>query len=306
MNHRRDNRTSTDQRDLAAFRLQGVEEPPVMAQEEVCPIIKQYFDYLEHSLTCQGEQADIYQLRAMLLEIYQLLRSAKSQLREDGYLRLLDRLTAIYAKGLRVENDRAYAVTAADFAQILKSISQDFQDYDYHPSVSLLLHYMDKLFKTREASWLEVYEHLLSMPDSIHFMHRLKTEHLNDISCWIEEGVDNLYTLLDEQREVIEIQDQAIGELEQRLGRLQARLRRIRNPALSSVIEIETARQRQEIRALDKQRGRLLKERCAKLGIAELLETNIREFSDRLANIHRSTLLKLVWDNPHFCLKQTS
>ncbi len=299
MNQRPDTNSTADYQDLTAFRLQTVNQLPVMGQEEVCPIIKLYFDYLEHSLTNHGEKADINLLRKMLSEISQLLRSSKSRLQEDGYLRLLDRLTAIYAKGLQVENNRAYTVTAAKFAHILKSVSHEFQDYDYHPSVSLLLHYMDKLFKAREASWLEVYEHLLSMPDSIHFMRQLKREHLNDINRWIEEGVDNLYTLLDEQRELIAIKDQAVNDLELRLLERQARLLETQNPAISGVIDFSLAQQQHEIRALDEQRNQLLLERCSKLGIVELLEANIREFSDQLTSIHRCTLLNLVWDNPH-------
>lgn len=284
-------------RESASFRLQGVDHLQVMAQEEVCPIIKQYFDYLENALMDHGDRVDVYQLQEMLLEISLLLRSGKSGIRQDGYHRLLNRLTAIYTKGLRVDNDRAYAGTAANFADILESVSQEVQDYDFHPSVSLLLHYMDKLFKTREESWLEVYEHLLSMPDSIRFMQRLKVEHLNEINGWIEEGVDNLFTLWDEQLEVLAMQDQSLSDLELQILHRQAQL--APNLSSSGVVDFSLAQQLREIRTLDDQRQQLMSERCAKLGVVELLEANIREFSERLTMMHRSVRLKLVWDNPN-------
>jgi hypothetical protein len=282
----------------ADFRLRGIDRLPVMAQEEACLVIKQYIDFLEQALTEQGDGVDIGLLQEMLLELSQLLRSGKGQIRDDGYLRMLDRLTAIYAKGLRVENDNAFAGTAAHFADLLESVSQNFQDYDYSHSVSLLLHYMDRLFNARENSWLEVYEHLLSMPDSIHVMQQLRGEHLNEINGWIEEGVDNLFTLWDEQQESIAIQAQTLNDLETQILTHHAQLQRASRAAKPGVIDLNLARQQRELRFLISQRNQLMSERRTKLAIADLLWTNIREFSDRLAKIRRSTLLSLAWSNP--------
>jgi hypothetical protein len=282
----------------AAFRLQGVDRLPVMPQEEVCPIIQQYFDYLEYALTAQADRVDIALLQEMLLELSLLLRSGKGQLREDGYLRMLNRLTAIYAKGLRVEDDNAFTSTAANFADILESVSQNFQDYDYSHSVSLLLHYMDRLFNAREESWLEVYEHLLSMPDSIHVMQQLRNEHLNEINGWIEEGVDNLFTLWDEQQALIANQDLILSDLETQTLSHRKALQRATQTAKPGVIDLNLIKQQRELRLLDSRRDRLMSERCTTQAIADLLETNIREFSDRLAKTRRSTLLRLAWSNP--------
>ncbi len=281
-----------------AFRLQGVDHMPMMGQEEACPIIQQYFDFLEQELTDQGEKTNIALLQEMLMEIAQLLRSGKSQLREDGYLRMLNRLTDIYAKGLRVENDRAFAGTAVNFADILGSVSQRFQNYDYSHSVSLLVHYMDKLFNSREESWLEVYEHLISMPESIHVMQQLRMDHLNEINDWIEEGVDNLFTLWDEQLELIAIQDQTLSHLELQILTGHTQLQRKLASRLHGVIDLRLALKQRELRTLREQRDLLMLERRSKLEIVDLLESNIREFSDRLAKMRRSTLLKLVWNNP--------
>jgi hypothetical protein len=283
---------------MEAFRLQGIDNLPTMGHEEICPIIKQYFDFLENALTSHGERVDIDLLQEMLLEISLMLQSGKIQIRKDGYLRLLDRLSTIYAKGLQVENDRAFAGTAPIYANILGSVSQHFHDYDYRESVSLLLHYMDKLFNAREESWLEVYEHLFSMPDSILVMQQLRIEHLNEINCWIEEGVDNLFTLWDEQLELIATQDRTLSDLQLQILSLRSRLQRSAQVAHPHVLDFSLAQQQLKVRKLCDQRDQLLGERRVKLDIADLLESNIREFSDRLATMRRSALLRLVWDNP--------
>ena len=275
-----------------SFRLREVEAMPVMSQEEVCPILKQYFDFLEQSLSGQHDSVDIGLLQEMLLEISVLLRSGKGLIREDGYLRLLNRLTSIYSKGLRTKNTYAFARTAPSFADVLESISHQFQDYDYSRSVSLLLHYMDKLFKSREESWLDVYEHLLSMPDSINVMKLLRDEHIDVINTWIEEGVDNLFTLREEQLDMIDIQSNALQDLEHQIKTRQSQLDSM--PANTTVVPIERARQLREIDRLYKQQEQMIADQEIKREIIELLDTNIEEFTDRLAQMRRSTLIRLV------------
>ncbi len=295
MNSRQlDSETSSDE-GPTAFRLRRVNPLPFMDQEEICPIIKQYFDFLENALTTRAD-TDISLLQEMLQEIANLLHSGKSLLREDSYLRMLDRLTSIYARGLKVENDYAFAGTAAHFAHIIETVSQNFHDYDYTLSVSLLLHYMDKLFQAGEESWLEIYEHLLCMPETLQVMQHLRLEHLSEISHWIEEGVDNLYTLRDEQLDIIDIQEQSLRDLHRQIRARQFQLRH--QSGRHGITDISVARKRREIDRLNHQRQHLMQDRLAKLDIVDLLETNIREFSDRLARMRRSTLLKLVWTHP--------
>jgi hypothetical protein len=298
MNYRYDKQESPAPPKQADFRLRNIEHLPVMAQEEVCPIIKHYFDYLENALAGHGESVDLCLLQEMLQELSLLLRSGKSRIRNDGYLRMLNRLTTIYAKGVRVDNDRAFAGTAANFASILESVSHHFQDYDYHQSVSLLMHYMGRLFNAREESWLEVYDHLLSMPNSIHFIQQLKSEYLGEINCWIERGVDNLFTLWDEQLEVLAMQSQNINELELQILARQAYLVKSPETLLSGVIDFRQLQQQQEIRTLSNQRKQLMLERQAKQEVVTLLQANVREFAEQLARMRRGALLKLVWDNP--------
>ncbi|MCU7925943.1 MAG: hypothetical protein KZQ97_05800 [Candidatus Thiodiazotropha sp. (ex Dulcina madagascariensis)] len=285
---------------ILPFRIGRVEQLPVMAQDESCHIIKQYFDYLESSLTLQDSSIDIGQLREMLREVSRFLRSGKSQIQDDGYIRMLNRLTRIYAKGIRAQDDRAFTGTAVNFADILNTVSQSYTGYDYSESVGLLLHYMNKLFNYREEGWIEVFEHLLSMPDSIHVMQLLKEQHLQEIQNWVEEGVDNLFAIWDEQLEVIGKLNDEILELDREiLQRKRALLSgRPVDPA-ASVISYAKLR---DIRSLDRlkiKRVELLDAREGKLELADLLDDNIQEFGDRLTEIRRSTLIQLVWSNPN-------
>ncbi|MET0044652.1 MAG: hypothetical protein ABW100_14180, partial [Candidatus Thiodiazotropha sp. 6PLUC3] len=71
------------------FRIGNVEQLPILAQDESCKIIKQYFDYLEETLTQEDGVVDIEQLREMLNEVSGFIRSNKSQIRADGYGRML-------------------------------------------------------------------------------------------------------------------------------------------------------------------------------------------------------------------------
>ena len=273
------------------FRLREVESLPVMSQEEVCPILQQYFDFLEKSLL--EKPGDVGLLQEMMLEISLLLRSGKGQIRDDGYLRLLNRITSIYAKGLREANNHVLARTATHFADILESISQRFQNYDYSHSVSLLLHYMDRLFKSQEEGWLEVYEHLLCMPESINVMKQLRNEHFGVINTWIEEGVDNLFTLREEQLDMLDIQSSALNDLDHQIALHESQLQKIPQMG-STVVDINTARQQREITRLRNQREQMVLDREHKQEIVELLDINLQEFTDRLAQMRRSTLIKIA------------
>ncbi|MFI0457078.1 MAG: hypothetical protein ACH254_05695, partial [Candidatus Thiodiazotropha endolucinida] len=176
------------------FRINSVERLPVLAQEESCKIIKQYFDYLESLLGRKHSDPDVEQLRALLTEISGFIRSEKSQIKDDGYIRMLNRLTTIYAKGIQLEDDKAFIGTAVNYADIMNTVSKSYAGYDYTEPVGLMLHYMDKLFNDREESWLEVFEYIISMSDS-HVLRMLKEQHLQEIQNWVEEGVDNLFAI---------------------------------------------------------------------------------------------------------------
>ncbi|MBV2092761.1 MAG: hypothetical protein KUF72_17930 [Candidatus Thiodiazotropha sp. (ex Ctena orbiculata)] len=298
-----DNRTQTQTQvvtnGVTPFRINSIERLPTLAQDESCHIIKQYFDYLEKTLSNHESVVDVEQLREMLDEVSGFIRSNKSQLRADGYSRMLKRLNGIYSQGLRNNNDRAFTRTAVNFADILNTVSQSFPSYDYSESVGLLLHYMHKMFNYREEGWIEVFEHLISMSDSLEIMQLIKSQHLQEIQNWVEEGVDNLFALMDEQLEVIDNIDAEILLLDQELlQRRKAFHTEARKSKNELVVPITRARNKKLIQELFDRRAELINERVGKLELADLLDDNIQEFTDRLIEIRRSAMIHLVWSNP--------
>jgi hypothetical protein len=277
------------------FRVESIDHLPVLAQDESCRIVKQYFDFLEYSLTHRAEPTDISELREMLVEISKFIRSEKTEIRADGYLRMLKRLTHIYAQGVNARNDQAFAGTAVNFADIINVLSHSYPGYDYSESVGLLLYYMNRLFNYREEGWIDLYEQLLLMPDTTRVMRMLRVQHMQEIQDWIEEGVDNLFTIWDEQLEVVEQLNSEILELDRAIiqGRKAQFIDRFDDHP--NVTSLSKHRQRQDIAQTHMEREKLIEERDAKLELADLLSENIQEFTDRLTDIRRSATIQLIW-----------
>ncbi len=283
--------------EVLPFRINSVERLPALAQDESCKIIKQYFDYLESVLGRKHNEINIVQLREILTEISGFIRSEKSQIQDDGYMRMLNRLTTIYAKGIKLEDDKAFTGTAVNFADIMNTVSQSYAGYDYRESVGLMLHYMNRLFNDREESWLEVFEHLMAMPDS-HVLQMLKEQHLQEIKNWVEEGVDNLFAIWDEQLDVISNLSNEIYQLDKQILQVNQQLRKnLMGAAASNIIYLKNVQLRQELDQLRQNRMELDMARDGKLELVNLLDENIHEFGDRLTEIRRSTQIQLVWDN---------
>ncbi|MES9992113.1 MAG: hypothetical protein ABW098_09180 [Candidatus Thiodiazotropha sp.] len=281
-----------------SFRIDSVEHLPVMHQDESCRVIKQYFDYLESTFAQNHAQIDVEQLRELLTEINGFIGSDKSQLKADGYMRMLNRLTAIYAKGVQVEDDRAFTGTAANYADIMNTISHNYSSYDYSQSIALMLHYMDKLFSNREESWFDIYQHLVSMPDSITILQMLKEEHLQEIQNWVEEGVDNLFSIWEEQLVVLQNIGDEIHQTDKQILSLSRELSSRKIHAFASnILYLEDGRRRRSLAKLRQKRQELDEAREAKLELTSLLDCNIQEFGQRLTEIRRSTQIQLVWDS---------
>jgi hypothetical protein len=284
-------------REVLSFRIGSVERLPVMTQDEVCKIVKQYFDYLESMLERKHRDLDVTQLRELLTEISCFIRSEKNRIEDDGYTRMLNRLTRIYAKGIQSEDDEAFIATAVHFADIMHTVSQSYSGYDYTEPVGLMLYYMDKLFNDREESWLEVFEHILSMSDT-HVLEMLKEQHLQEIKNWVEEGVDNLFAIWDEQLDVINNLSNEIYQLDKQILQTSKELRaNLNQPFAPNVIYLRDVQRRLELDRLRKKRLELVDDREAKLELTSLLDDNIQEFGGRLTEIRRSTQIQLAWSS---------
>ncbi|MET0003903.1 MAG: hypothetical protein ABW087_09805 [Candidatus Thiodiazotropha sp.] len=286
----------TNLKDLP-FRINSVERLPVLAQEESCKIIKQYFDYLESLLGRKHSDPDVEQLRALLTEISGFIRSEKSQIKDDGYIRMLNRLTTIYAKGIQLKDDKAFIGTAVNYADIMNTVSKSYTGYDYTEPVGLMLHYMDKLFNDREESWLEVFEYIISMSDS-HVLRMLKEQHLQEIQNWVEEGVDNLFAIWDEQLDVINNLSNEIYLLDKQVLLTSRELRKNMSQVTApNVIYLRDIHLRNELDQLQEKRKELVTARTGKIELSALLDENIHEFGERLTEIRRNTQIQLAWSN---------
>jgi hypothetical protein len=278
--------------------IDSVERLPVVGREESCQIIKEYFDYLESVPIHKQSQGDIELLSTLLTEISGFIHSEKGRFECDGYMRMLNRLTAIYAKGVQTEDNRAFTRTAVNYADIMNTVSQYYTGYDYSESISLMLHYMDKLFSYREESWLDVFEHILAMPESTQIMQLLKEQHLQEIQNWVEEGVDNLFAIWEEQLEVIHNLSEEIYQMDKQILKTSRQLRRktSRLP-VANVVYLEDIRSRHQLDQLRNKRMELDAVRDGKLELSSLLDDNIQEFGNRLTEIRRSTQVQLAWSN---------
>jgi hypothetical protein len=285
-------------REGLAFRIDSVEGLPVMTQEEACKIIKQYFDYLESMLGRKHSEMDVEELREILTEISGFIRSEKSQIEDEGYVRMLNRLTKIYAKGIKQEDDKAFLGTAVNYADIMNTVSQSYAGYDYTVPVGLMLHYMDKLFNDREKSWLEVFEYIVTMPNT-HVLQMLEEQHLQEIRNWIEEGVDNLFAIWDEQLDVINNLSDEIYQLDKHILLTSKQLRtNLSQVAYPNVVYLRDINLRLELDNLRKKRQELGDAREGKLDLIALLDENIQEIGERLTEIRRSTQVQLAWSSP--------
>lgn len=284
-------------REVLPFRIDPLDGLPVMSQEEACKVIKQYFDYLESMLGRKHSEMDVKQLREILTEISGFIRSEKSQIKDDGYIRMLNRLTTIYAKGLRLKDDRAFIGTAVNYADIMNTVSQSYSGYDYSAPVGLMLHYMDKLFNDHEESWLEVFQHILSMSDA-HVLQMLEEQHLQEIKNWVEEGVDNLFAIWDEQLDVINNLSNEIYQLDKQILLTSKALRKnLSQVVYPNVVYLRDIHLCIELDKLRKKRIELDDDREGKLELISLLDENIQEIGERLTEIRRSTQIHLAWNS---------
>jgi hypothetical protein len=279
------------------FRINSVERLPVMAQDEACKVIKGYFDYLESMLGRKHSDLEVAQLRELLTEISGFIRSDKSQIQDEGYGRMLNRLTRIYAKGIQLEDDKAFIGTAVHFADIMHTVSESYSGYDYTKPVGLLFHYMDKLFNDREESWLEVFQHINSISDA-QALQMLQEQHLQEIKNWVEEGVDNLFAIWDEQLDVINNLSNEVYRVDKQILLTSRELRKnLSQRDYSNIIYLEDMQLRLKLRQLRRKRADLDCAREGKLELITLLDENIQEFGQRLTEIRRSAMIQLAWDN---------
>lgn len=274
--------------DLLTFK---VSEGVLQNQDRACGGLKHYFDDLESLLTGKQANPDIDEPKEILLEISQFLQSQDNKILGDGYTCLLDRLTRIYTQGLEHQDNRVFTDTAANYAGVIQVVSQTHSAYDYSEVIGQLLHYMNQLYKNREKSWLRIFKHLLSMPDSIKGIQVLKERHLNEIQQWIEEGVENLFELRDDQ---IQLYSEKIAELARAEEKVEGQLRKMDLDPDHQVLPITWLRDKAELKTFIKQRDLLIDDLENRQELVDLLEQNMQEFEEILLTTRRAYLIHSV------------
>ena len=261
-------------------------------QEDACRVLAQYFDDLEFCLTEETEDAfDIPRLEAIWLEISVIIEAEKNHLLDDGYNRLLNRITRIYTRGTKPQSNLAFAATATNYANVIEIVSQAHPRYDYSEAISHLLHYMNQLYKDREKGWLRIFQHLISMSESVRSIQFLKDRHLNGIQRWVEEGVDNLFQLRDDQ---IMLHSEKIAELAQIEQSIERALCDVSQSKTSKIVSISNIKYQKILENLTDKRDLLILELDNRQFVIDLLEDNIQEFENILFETKRACLVRPV------------
>lgn len=260
-------------------------------QDKTCKVLKQYFDHLETSLSEVDKTVDISQLQTIWYQISKLIQAEKNHILMDGYNRLLNRLTGIYTRGLAREDNLAFTATAANYADLIEIVSQAHPSYDYSEAVGHLLHYMNQLYKVREKSWLRIFDHLLSMPDSIQPIHYLKERHFKDIQQWVEEGVDNLFQIRDDQALLY---SEKIAELAQMEQSIEVIRQGLKQNLRSKVVPITWHKDQATLKALEEERDFMIADLKNRQELVDLLEDNIQEFEDKIFATRRACAVRAI------------
>ncbi len=261
-----------------------------------CQLLDDHLGYLELALDGDHHRENVGQVQEMLLELSLIIRSGALEISGDGYRRILDRLGGIYAGGMERRHGEAYALTAADYADVVEAIANRLGDYDYSRIIGQLLFYMARLYLGRKGSWVTIYEHLSAMPDGIDGISALKRDGFAEIHRWAEEGVANLFQI---QRDIEARQ----RDLEEKVGRLQRRIAWLRRQCASDpdrpfagqrVARLADYRSISRIRALEQELALVHSEQEGKRKTARLIESNIREFEVKLQAARRAYLIRPV------------
>ena len=261
-------------------------------QDAACRVLAQHFDELEFFLSCETDtESGISQLNAIWLEISLLLETEKKHLLDDSYNRLLNRITRLYTLGTKPKSNTAFAATATNYANVIEIVSQVHPRYDYTFAISHLLHYMNLLYKEREKSWLSIFQHLLSMSESVLSIQFLKDGHLKGIQRWVEEGVDNLFQLRDDQILLHSEKIAELAQIEQSIEKAEHQITRSRS---SKIVPITNLQKWDSLQALVQKRDLLIQELDNRQELVDLLEQNIQEFETILFETKRACLIRPV------------
>lgn len=281
---------------LLAGRAPTPEASPPQSQSR--KILEGHLDRLLAQLTGPESAVDTGRIQDMLVALAKDIRSRSSVFQSSDYRWILERLTEIYAQGCGRRGPEPLTITAAAYAQVIETISRAHPSCDYGEAIGQLFCYMSRLFQIQESSWKAVYEHILSIPDSIEAKQLLNHAFFIEIQEWAEAGVENLFSI---RRDLYE----KIGELTVEVDRLDRRIattagesnrggRADTAVSAPNVIDFAKARKKHLVASMERRRQRLVDEKKNEESIVALIESDIREFEEKLRNTRRAYFIRPV------------
>jgi hypothetical protein len=261
-------------------------------------ILAERLDRLGEQLSEPEASIDAGRVRKLLLALSEDIRARSSNLAGSDYRLVVERLTEIYARGFGRRAKNVLTTTAEDYASLIQTISREYPDHDYSEALGHLFCYMSRLFRTRKREWKTIYDHILSIPDSVEAKQLLNRAFFLEIQEWADAGVENLFSI---RRDLYE----KIGTLAAKLDQLDRDIERIRGGSHSpgsscaatrgpNVVDLARAREERLVDPLLRKRQRLLAERRGEEEIVGLIESDILEFEDKLRATRRAYFIRSV------------
>lgn len=260
--------------------------------------LEERLEQLGAQLSGPDATVDVGRISEMLLALAEDIRSGSMVFAGGDYRWILTRLTHIYAQGFGQLKRDAFANTAADYAQVIESISREYPGHDYSEAVGQLFCYMSRLFRTRRSGWKAVYEHILSIPDSVEAKQLLNRAFFAEIQEWAEAGVENLFSIRRDLYEKIAEIGARIEALDRRIeqigGEQDAQYVASTRMSASNVVDLAAARKERQIQHLEHRRRKLAGEKEDEEVIVGLIESDILEFEDKLRATRRAYFIRPV------------
>jgi len=260
--------------------------------------LEKRLDQLGAQLSGPDTSVDIDGISGMLLALAADIRSGSLVFAGNDYRWILTRLTHIYAQGFGQLKRDAFANTAADYAQVIETISREFPGHDYTEAVGQLLCYMSRLFRTRRSGWKAVYEHILSIPDSVGAKQLLNRAFFAEIQEWAEAGVENLFNIRRDLYEKIADIGARIEALDQKIeqigGDQGTQGETTSGVSAANVVDLAAARRERQIKQLEHSRQKLRGQKEDEEVIVGLIESDILEFENKLRATRRAYFIRPV------------
>jgi hypothetical protein len=241
---------------------------------------------------------DVGQARKTLGEIAGLIRSPQAPSGSMDYQCVLRCLTGLVGELLARQNPDPLPLTSADYAAVVEMISRRYPGLDYRETVAQLLEMMGRLFRAGNRGWRTLNRHLHAIAPAVGVDKALAGLFVADIHEWFYAGIQDLFEYrgrIEGERDDLDRQAAGIdAEIHDEQAALTDLTRGMGAGRGATVTLFDKKRRERALAELGRRRRDLYEERDAKTRILSLIETDIRDFQDRLPRARRALLLRAV------------